>query len=450
VTGVAAPASETIFSRPGAGIQEWAPNRPETAAIAALPLRDVMARLRPARRLAAFDVVSFLLGSPPRAFAPNDVVVDVIERLCRLLIAAGLPLDRYGSSTTMITSEHDAVGRIWRRDKGVEQILYVSADEEDSEYLASPYRAASETRQWIELWLPDTPDERFGIVRSLKAQGFTHYICVPIWLSNGANGWITFATREASGFSQQDLLTIAFVVPALACRIDSRVGWSTLDKLLRTYVGDEPHLAILGGRAKRGQVTTIEAAMLVADLRDSTGLTADLTAVQAVDLFNELFDCLVPAIETRRGEVLKYLGDGLLAMFRDTGNDESAPDRALEAARAALEAIAIRNAGASGRRSLEVGIALHFGEIAYGNVGSGSRLDFTVIGRDVALATRIAGMNGKLRQPLLFSAAFAGRVHAPAERVGLYVARGFDQPIEVFRPVSAPRDSVAAADGVLA
>jgi adenylate cyclase len=94
---------------------------------------------------------------------------------------------------------------------------------------------------------------------------------------------------------------------------------------------------------------------------------------------------------------------------------------------------------------MQVGIALHHGEIAYGNVGSGARLDFTVIGRDVALATRIAGMNAKLGEPLLLSASFERRMSRPAERIGRYAARGFPEPVEVFRP--APADGARGGTG---
>ena len=402
---------------------------PLVAELARLSMGGALALMSPERARGAMSVVDWLLSWKKGGSAP-----EVVELLCAKLTEAGVPLDRYGSSTSMITSEHDAVGRIWRRGEGVETSVYVSPEDEDPEYLASPFFASAEARQWVEIWLPTTPDTRFGIVASLRAQAITHYLCVPIWLTNGANGWITFATRRATGFDRNDLLTLVFVLPALSARINSGVGWMSLDKLLRTYVGDEPHTAILSGRAKRGQVTTIEAAILIADLRDSTGHTAGLSALEAVDLFNNLFDCLVPPVETRRGEVLKYLGDGLLAMFRDTDYGGSACDRAFDAAEAALAAVQAFNRANPDRRAMQVGIALHHGTIAYGNVGSGSRLDFTMIGRDVGLASRIAGMNARLNRPLLLSASFVQRLSRGADRVGIYPARGFDQPVEVFQP----------------
>ncbi len=413
----------TSLSEPGTASTRAGPrpSRPGARDIAALSLSEIDARFTPERRLTALAMIDWIASPQERA-----EIGSIVQALCERLVAIGVPLDRYASSTTMVTADHDAIGRIWR------------PDEQDSDYLTSPFYEATATGAWVELWLPDTPDERFGIVPQLKAEGLVDYICIPMRLTNGADAWLTFATKRATGFSEQDVLLLAFLLPVLMMRIDARVGWVTLDKLLRTYVGEEPHQAILAGRAKRGQTTVITAAMMVADLRDSTGHVAGVDATAAVQLFNDLFDCLVPDIEACRGEVLKYMGDGLLAIFREEEGSPPAAERALAAAEAALAAVERANAAHAKRRPMEVGIALHFGEVAYGNIGSGSRLDFTVIGRDVALASRIAGMNGPLGLPLLMSGAFASHLAHEVQSAGAHPARGFEHPVEVFRPVALP------------
>ena len=423
----------TSLSEPGTASTRAGPrpSRPGAREIAALSLSEIDARFTPERRLTALAMIDWIASPQERA-----EIGSIVQALCERLVAIGVPLDRYASSTTMVTADHDAIGRIWRPDGGVEELIYVSPDEQDSDYLTSPFYEATATGAWVELWLPDTPDERFGIVPQLKTEGLVDYICIPMRLTNGADAWLTFATKRATGFSEQDVLLLAFLLPVLMMRIDARVGWVTLDKLLRTYVGEEPHQAILAGRAKRGQTTVITAAMMVADLRDSTGHVAGVDATAAVQLFNDLFDCLVPDIEACRGEVLKYMGDGLLAIFREEEGSPPAAERALAAAEAALAAVKRANAAHAKRRPMEVGIALHFGEVAYGNIGSGSRLDFTVIGRDVALASRIAGMNGPLGLPLLMSGAFASHLAHEVQSAGAHPARGFEHPVEVFRPAA--------------
>ncbi len=361
-----------------------------------------------------------------------------IAILCSRLVALGIPLDRYGSSTEVLDAEHDAIARLWVRDGGVTTRTYVR-DGGDTGYLTSPFYEAARTGRTVELWLDDTDDDRFTVVAELKADGFVHYLCVPIVLMNGGHGWVTFATKRATGFSEPDIAAFARLLPSIALLIDLRSTWISLDKLLRTYVGDEPHRAILSGNTKRGQVTTIRSAMLFADMRDSVGYTIDRDAEKAVGVFNALFDCLVPPIERRGGEVLKYMGDGLLAIFRDREDGSGgAVDRALAAAEDALDVLAQRNCAHPDERPIEAGVALHYGEAAYGNIGSGLRLDFTVIGKDVGLASRIAALNRPLDQPVLMSAEFVERLAAGAVPVGAFPMRGFKQPIDVFRPDTRP------------
>ncbi len=378
--------------------------------------------------------VGLLLDWVARHARATDRPKEMVAELCERLIAIGLPLDRFGTSTQTLDAEHDAIGRTWTREGGVTEGTYLRSDNEDR-YLKSPFFQTAQTREWLELWIQETDDTRFGIVAEFKERGFVHYLCVPLFLLSGSFAWLTFATRRPSGFGVPDIAMIARMVPTLGLFIDMRSTWFTLVKLLRTYVGDEPQQAILHGNTKRGQVSTIRSAMLFADMRDSVGHTVDLSAVAAVDVFNTLFDCLVPPIESRRGEVLKYIGDGLLAIFRENQADGSdAAERALAAAEEALRVLQARNLDHPDERPIHVGIALHYGEAAYGNVGSGVRLDFTVIGKDVGLASRIAGMNRTLGEPLLMSAAFVDRLASSGTCLGTFPARGFVEPVEVFRP----------------
>ena len=410
--------------------------------VADLPSEDLDRMMGPRRSYELAMLMDWMIRRSREAQLP----VKTIAQLCDRLVGLGLPLDRYGSSVETLDAEHDAIGRLWLRGLGVTERTYVESPDGagDQSYRQSPFHVAAQTRQWVELWLPDTEDDAFGIVPELKAAGFVHYLCIPIALINGTNAWVTFATRQATGFSASDVAVIARLVPTLAMVIDFRSNWVTLQTLLRTYVGAEPQQAILRGNTKRGQVSTIRSAMLFADMRNSVGHTANLSAEDAVAVFNALFDCLVPPIEAGGGEVLKYIGDGLLAIFREARDNPgcNAAERALMAAEDALRAVAKRNLDHPDTLPMHVGIALHYGEAAYGNVGSGVRLDFTVIGRDVGLASRIANMNRPLDQPLLMSAAFVKKLRRRSIALGAYQARGFDEPVEVFRPADAEEREV--------
>jgi adenylate cyclase len=199
-------------------------------------------------------------------------------------------------------------------------------------------------------------------------------------------------------------------------------------------VGDEPRQAILSGKVRRGDVMHIRSAILVADMRNYTRITSELTPEASVELLNAYFDCLVPPIEAEGGEVLKYMGDGLLAIFREAGDDlGGAAQSALTAAVEALKRVAAANLEQRFPVPIDVGIALHHGEAAYGNVGSGERLDFTVIGRDVNLASRIAQLNKILGEPLLMSKAFTEYLWGDPEPLGAHDVNGFEEAIAVYR-----------------
>src|SRR4051812_6736199 len=281
-------------------------------------------------------------------------------------------------------------------------------------------------------------EARFNIIPDLKAAGYRHYLVVPIFFTNGTHHGLTFATRAPDGFGEQGLRVLRFVMPALAAMMEIRVLHHHLDTVLRIYVGDEPHRAILSGAIRRGQVNRIRSAILFADMRDYTRLTATLSSEEAVELLNGYFDCLVPPIETEGGEVLKYMGDGLLAIFREGEDDRgSAAQAALTAAVQGLDQLeAANDAGLFPSRIL-AGLAPHRGEAAYGNVGSGVRVDFTVIGRDVNLASRIAQLNKVLGEPLLMSQAFVDVLPSRSEPLGAHAVDGFEEAVPVYRPSRA-------------
>ena len=278
-------------------------------------------------------------------------------------------------------------------------------------------------------------DNCFGIIPDLKAAGYRHYLVIPIFFTNGSHHGLTFATRAPDGFGEHGLRVLRFVMPTIAAMMEIRSVYQRLDTVLRIYVGDEPHRAILSGTIRRGQVSRIRSAILFADMRDYTHLSATLTPEAAVELLNDFFDCLVPPIEAEGGEVLKYMGDGLLAIFRERGDDRSsAAQSALTAAVQALAQLEAANGAGRFPTVISAGVALHLGEAAYGNVGSGGRLDFTVIGPDVNLASRIAELNKVLGEPLLMSQAFVDVLPRRSEPLGAHAIDWFAEAVPIYRP----------------
>lgn len=359
----------------------------------------------------------------------------LMSGLAERLDALHVPVDRITTATDALHSEYSGVGRFWTREEGFAVRRFPHGQEGELVYENSPFAEVHRTGEWLLLDLDNTPDDRFGIVPDLKAAGYRAYLCVPIMFANGSQNGITFATRSPEGFGSRSLALLRFIMPTVAAVMEIRSVNLRLDNVLRIYVGDEPHRAILSGTIQRGQVTRIRSAILFADMRNSTQLTSTLTPEGAVELLNAYFDCLVPPVEAEGGEVLKYMGDGLLAIFRDRGDDTGGTAQsALTAALQGLTRIEAANREGRFREPISVGVALHHGEAAYGNVGSGGRLDFTVIGRDVNLASRIADLNKTLSEPLLMSQAFVERLWGDPEPLGAYGLKGFEDSVPIYRP----------------
>ena len=364
---------------------------------------------------------------------------DLLSGLAERLIDLGVPVDRATTAIDALHSEYSGVGRFWTRETGSTVRLFPHGEASDKANRESPFQAVHETGEWLILDLSETPDHAFAVIPDLKAEGYRHYIVAPLFFTNGTRNGITFATRSEEGFRDEDVAILRFVIPTLAAVMEMRSINKQLDHVLRIYVGDEPHKAILAGSIRRGHVQRIRSAILFADMRDYTRISAEMTPEEAVDLLNIFFDCLVPAIEREGGEVLKYLGDGLLAIFRERGDDlGGAAKGALTAAQSALAALDEANDLRRFAQPVAAGIALHHGEAAYGNVGSGARLDFTVIGRDVNLASRLARLNRTLGEPLLMSKPFVDFLWGDPVPLGQHTLDGFTEPMGVFRPGRPP------------
>jgi adenylate cyclase len=360
---------------------------------------------------------------------------EVLTGFAERLNALGLPVDRIFTAIEALHSEYAGFGWRWTREEGASVRYLPHGERRENLYGTSPFAHVNKTGEWLLLDLASTPNSLFGIIPDLKQEGYRHYLVVPVHFASGAQNGISFATRSEEGFSERDLNVLRHLMPTFTTGTELRVVAKRLDDVLRIYVGEGPHRAILSGAIQRGQVTRIRSAILFADMRGYTRASSNLSPEGAVDLLNSYFDCLVPPIEDENGEVLKYLGDGLLAIFRDRGDDTGgAPQSALSAAVNALQRLYTANEEGRFPVPVAAGIALHHGEAAYGNVGSGQRLDFTVIGRDVNLASRIADLNKQLGEPLLMSKAFVEHLWGDPHPLGAHRVDGFDEMVEVYRP----------------
>jgi adenylate cyclase len=231
----------------------------------------------------------------------------------------------------------------------------------------------------------------------------------PLIFSNRIVTPISWASDAAGGFREADVALFHDLVPAFAPVLEVTAARRIYGELLATYVGRDPCAQIMAGAVQRGNVHHIKAAMLLADLRGFSRLTDELPEQRIIELLNAFFDLVVPGVIGNGGDILKYIGDAVIAIFPVT-RDDAAPacESALAAAQTTLAAL--QTLPPEVQQHISIDIALHYGDAAYGNIGSGNRLDFTAIGRDINILSRLELLCKDVDRPLLMSGAFAAEV----------------------------------------
>jgi adenylate cyclase len=377
-------------------------------------------------------VTGWLIDGARSARRPQDV----LSQLCDQLLACGIPLWRV--AVFVRTLHPHLMGRrfLWRQGEGVQVGEAAYALSEGPEFQRSPVARIYSTGLAIRRRLLGAPgDDDFPILRELRADGITDYLASPLHFSNGEIHVVTWTTRAAEGFADRQVRVLESVVAPLARVAEVWAVRRMATTLLDTYVGNQTGERILAGQIRRGDTEAIHAAIWLSDMRGFTALADRLPPKVLVDLLNRYFDCQVPAIAAHGGEVLKFMGDGLLAIFPVARDDGTVVEVCSDVLRAAGEARANVAAMATpqdddGRRRFA--IALHIGEVLYGNIGGANRLDFTCIGPAVNLAARIEKLAAVLDRTTLASADFARHCGAALTPVGEFALRGFDAPQTVF------------------
>ena len=357
-------------------------------------------------------------------FAPDTG--RLLEMLCEKLTGLGTPIARATAHVRTLHPEFRGISRIWRRGQSTEIRTSRHGIESTSDYQNSPVQHVIETGHWLDTVLSEATDRRFPILATLRAQGITHYVMAPLIFSNRIVNAISLGSDAPSGFTKADVELFRDLVPAFTPVLEVTAGRRIYGELLATYVGQDPCARIMAGAVQRGNVHHIKAAMLLADLRGFSRLTDELPEERIIELLNAFFDLVVPGVTGSGGDVLKYIGDAVIAIFPVTGDDPApACGKALAAAQTTLTAL--QNLPPEIQQHICIDIALHYGDAAYGNIGSGNRLDFTAIGRDINILSRLELLCKDVGRPLLMTGAFAAEVAAPVFEIGHFELRGFRQ-----------------------
>jgi len=392
------------------------------------------------------SICQWLIEGAPGAAGPGAVVGAMNEQL----VLAGIPIDRCGA---FIRTLHPYImGRrfMWAPGKPVEVAEASHAILTSPEFRLSPVSAVMETGRILRRNLrKDPPAPKETVVGPLAAEGFTDYVVLPLKFLSGEVHAITFATRAPDGFTDEQIQALERVSIPLSRLAEILALRRTAANLLDTYVGHGAGERILGGKIQLGDTETIHAVIWFSDLRGFTALSGSIEPDALIRTLNEIFDCQVNAIQRHGGEVLKFIGDGMLAIFPTgpTADKPGACNRALDAATAAFKALETLNTKRSerGDKPMRFGLALHIGDVAYGNIGGAGRLDFTCIGTAVNLAARLEGLTGQLKRDIVVSSAFAALVNRPMDAIDRFTLKGVPNPELVFAPSTAQISANAAA-----
>jgi adenylate cyclase len=377
-------------------------------------------------------VVNWLIDGARSAASAEAALAEFCERL----LDCGFPIWRVG--LFVLTLHPQIMGQrfLWKPDHPVDVTSASFETFQTEDFRRSPVRYAIDNRVSIRRKLGDEncPLD-FALTRELKLQGVTDYFVVPLFFVDGDIHAASFATQEPGGFNEVQITQLSQLAAPLARVAEAHTLKRKASTLLDTYVGSHAGARVLAGQIRRGDTASINAAIWLSDMRGFTRLSDILPPQALVEELNRYFDCQVPAILKHGGQVLKYMGDGLLAIFAiaaDGANERLVCEAALQAAREARSALAGAFLAAEDRSAIRFGLALHVGEALYGNIGSENRLDFTCIGPAVNLVARMEKLTDQLGLTILASNEFAKHFPTDFAPVGEFAFRGFETARTVF------------------
>lgn len=363
---------------------------------------------------------------------------DVIRETARHIAAGGCLLSRLMVSIRTLHPQVAAITYAWNADANEMEIVPRGYSVLDNDtYLASPIRQIHAGEPMIRRRLVGQRNsDDFPILQDLRASGATDYVVLPLHFSGNRMNVVSFTTKRPEGFADDDVDALRSLSDVLALVLDPLETRRIARALLGTYLGADAGRRVLEGLVRRGDGVTIAAALMYTDMRGFTQLSENSSREQILDTLNQYFDALTPSVRDEGGEILKFIGDGMLAIFpmHDDLDRDRACHSALRAAKAGSAAIDALNETrrAEGRKPLDVGITLHSGSVSYGNIGAADRLDFTVIGPAVNLVSRMQGLCEPLGRRILTSKRFASSCHSELVPVGSHRFKGIAQEQEIY------------------
>jgi adenylate cyclase len=393
----------------------------------------VLAVAKPTALSDAHPVIRWLMTDARRRVD----AADFLEAFANELRAAGVDVSRITTGVPILHPQIFSFSGLWQLGKGTSERLYRAGPTTSTTMQNSPIRIAYEGGGPVRCDPTKPPQEgEFPILADLRRDRLTDYIVHSVPFADGSHKALSLATSRQGGFRDDELALFEAMIPAVAFNLEVQALRRTARTLLDTYVGQQSGGRVLEGQIRRGTGETIAAVIWLCDLRGFTSLSETLSQDALIDLLNCYFGPMCDAVAANGGEILKFIGDAMLAIFPIQRDANTACHAALLAARAAQAALVEENRRReeNGAPRIDYGIALHVGDVIYGNIGSDTRLDFTVIGPAVNLTARIESMCKQLQRSLLLSSDFAATSGVAVESLGAFALKGVGAEQEIFAP----------------
>jgi adenylate cyclase len=380
-------------------------------------------------------VIRWLMTDARKRTDPSDF----LEAFAGELRTAGVDVSRITTGVPILHPQIFSFSGLWELGKATTERLYRAGPGSTATMSNSPIRIAYEGGGPVRYDLAAPPIAgEFAILEELRRDGYTDYVVHAVPFADGSFKALSLATKGAERFHDDELALFEAMIPAVAFNLEVQALRRTARTLLDTYVGRQSGGRVLEGQIQRGSGETIRAVIWLCDLRGFTSLSEALPRDALIDLLNAYFGPMCDAVSAEGGEVLKFIGDAMLAIFPIGGDAAATCIRALAAAGNAQAALAAENRQREAAKlpRIEYGLALHIGDVMYGNIGSDTRLDFTVIGPAVNLTARIESMCRQLGRQLLLSSDFVREGGISATSLGRHALKGVGSDPEIFEPIS--------------
>lgn len=364
----------------------------------------------------------------------------IYKALAETLADGGLPVVRGLLAFREVHPELAGRGLTWRRGEALSESLFPFEEEMRPDYLESPVRVIHEEQPALRRRLDGNAAQiDFPVLRELQRDGHTDYFAQRLTFSDGTPHFLSWCTDRPGGFRDADIDLLQAYLPLIALRLEIAYARYATSTLLQTYLGHAAADRVSRGATKRTQAEEIDAIIAFADLRGFTATVERLPPRDTIRALNLFFETVADPVEARGGDVVKLVGDGILAIFPVSDTNPYGRDmvacRAVSAIREAMQRLDAVAAEAlpEGLDRLTAGYALHSGRVVFGNIGSSRRLDFTVIGPAVNEVVRIEALTKTLQAPILFTDAFSSLAcGVKLKSLGFHVLPGVPEPKEIL------------------